>query len=235
MTSENIGLGTTVGRGIVALMCATTALLLQPDGAFAQEVGEPAAEVARSGSASGIPACSACHGSAGEGNPAVGYPRLAGLPALYLEQQLTELADGTRNNPMMSPIAKLLSTGDRTALAGFYASMPAPQTPNSPSAAKTRNDVGERIALRGNWAEGVPACVSCHGSNGSGVGDVFPPLAGQSAIYIRNQISAWKYGKRAPGPLGLMSTIARKLSDAEAVGVADYFAAQSPVAKGETP
>ncbi len=36
----------------------------------------------------GIPACAACHGAAGEGMPAAGFPRLAGQHAAYISTQL---------------------------------------------------------------------------------------------------------------------------------------------------
>ncbi len=36
----------------------------------------------------GIPACAACHGAAGEGMPAAGFPRLAGQHAAYVATQL---------------------------------------------------------------------------------------------------------------------------------------------------
>jgi cytochrome c553 len=40
--------------------------------------------------------CSACHGSDGAGNEALNAPRLAGLPAAYLERQLTAFRAGQR-------------------------------------------------------------------------------------------------------------------------------------------
>ena len=45
------------------------------------EVGE---RIYRAGNAeSGVPACMACHGPAGEGNPLAGYPALAGQHSVY--------------------------------------------------------------------------------------------------------------------------------------------------------
>jgi len=40
--------------------------------------------------------CSACHGSGGLGNEALGAPRLAGLPAAYLARQLAAFKSGRR-------------------------------------------------------------------------------------------------------------------------------------------
>ena len=43
----------------------------------------------RAGNAdSGVPACMACHGPAGEGNPVAGYPALAGQHAVYTSKML---------------------------------------------------------------------------------------------------------------------------------------------------
>lgn len=55
-----------------------------------------------------ISACMSCHGPAGKGIP-VQYPRLSGQNAAYIEKQLHAFKDGTRKDPMMNPIAFLLS------------------------------------------------------------------------------------------------------------------------------
>lgn len=49
----------------------------------------------RAGNAeSGVPACMACHGPAGEGNPLAGYPALAGQHAVYVGNMLTRFRSG---------------------------------------------------------------------------------------------------------------------------------------------
>ncbi|WP_438397059.1 c-type cytochrome [Caballeronia sp. DA-9] len=218
----------------VALTLSTALLFLSQGMAYADQSPGAGASIARLGSSSGIPACSSCHGSKGEGNPAVGYPRLAGLPEAYLNQQLNALASGKRSNPMMTPIAVLLSNEQKGELSAFYATLPAasgslPATPRAPDYLR-----GEALALHGKWSENVPACIQCHGSGGGGVGAVFPALAGQSSVYIQNQLTAWRAGTRAPGPLGLMSVVASKLSVSESKAVGDYFAAQPLVVQGST-
>ena len=42
----------------------------------------------------GVPACMACHGPAGEGNPLAGYPALAGQHAVYTSSMLKRFRDG---------------------------------------------------------------------------------------------------------------------------------------------
>lgn len=51
--------------------------------------------VYRAGNAeNGVPACMACHGPAGEGNPLSGYPALAGQHAVYTANLLNRFRDG---------------------------------------------------------------------------------------------------------------------------------------------
>ena len=55
-------------------------------------VGE---RIYRAGNAeSGVPACMACHGPAGEGNPLSGYPALSGQHSVYVAKALTKFRAG---------------------------------------------------------------------------------------------------------------------------------------------
>lgn len=174
----------------------------------------------------GVPSCASCHGNNGEGQKAAGFPRLANLPKSYFKRQLDDFASGKRQNAMMSPIAKLLSPKQREALAQYYADMPTPR----PVAGYTDKPASKhtlRLVHEGRWSENQPSCAQCHGDQGQGVGKDFPPLAGQSASYLRKQLKDWKNDKRDPGPLGLMGDIAKKLSDEEIDALAEYFATQA--------
>lgn len=181
------------------------------------------------GNGNGAPACVTCHGAQGEGMAASGFPRVAGLNAGYMQTQLDAFAKGERNNAMMTPIAKTLSKEERAALANYYASLGnmVSATPLPVPLAK-KSSPGEILAQQGRWSQGLPACVQCHGAMGSGVGADFPALAGQSALYIENQLHAWQRGQRAPGPLGLMKVIASKLSSTDIKEVANYFSLLPP-------
>ena len=112
---------------------------------------------------------------------------------------------------------------ERTALAMYYSQLKGPFLA-SDKASPTPDDEGAWLATRGRWTEQLPACVQCHGPGGNGVGTQFPPLAGLSAAYIAEQLHAWKAGARPAGPLGLMPTVAARLSDREIDGVAAYYA-----------
>jgi cytochrome c len=186
------------------------------------------ATIAQRGGAEGVPACAACHGAHGEGNAAGGFPRLAGIGRDYLARQLDAFADGSRQSPVMAPIAKALPPADRTAVASYFASLPAPQIGSSPPA-RVASD-GEILAVRGRWSDGLPACERCHGPKGAGVGLDFPPLAGQPATYIAAQLRAWKTGARGQGPLGLMRAVADKLADADVDAVSAYLGSGAPAA-----
>ena len=71
----------------------------------------------------GTPACLACHGPTGRGNPAAKYPALKGQHATYTALQLKGYADGTRVGAgkvqMMGAIAARLSQEDIEAVASY--------------------------------------------------------------------------------------------------------------------
>lgn len=173
--------------------------------------------------AAGVAACAVCHGARGEGGPA--FPPLAGNGATYLLDQLNHFANNSRVQPVMHPIAKGLSAQQRADVAAFYAGLPRDQKPvTARMAPATPQDAGAWLVQRGRWSDGIPACAQCHGPGGLGVGEHFPALAGLSAAYMQEQISAWQAGKRPPGPLQLMSTVAQKITPEDIKAVAAYYA-----------
>ncbi|BFI94537.1 MAG: c-type cytochrome [Rhodanobacter sp.] len=193
-----------------------------------------AASIAQQGNGKGAAPCMACHGVDGGGNDAAGFPRLAGLNADYLRQQLDDFANGTRANPTMQPNASALSEDERAGLAKYYSALPLPARLAKPPAAKPDAD-GERLATRGDWSHNLPACVQCHAPGGVGVGANFPPLAGQPAAYIASQLRAWQQGTRHNDPLQLMQHVASQLTPQEIDAVAAWFAAQPLPPKGSAP
>lgn len=66
--------------------------------------------------------CAGCHGPEGmSSNPM--WPNLAGQKEGYLVKQLKAFRDGTRDDPMMSPMAKPLTDADIENLAAYYSSL----------------------------------------------------------------------------------------------------------------
>ena len=70
----------------------------------------------------GISACIACHGPGGRGNPAAGYPVIAGQHATYTAAQLRAYASGERKSDpaqMMRNISGKLNADDIKAVASY--------------------------------------------------------------------------------------------------------------------
>jgi cytochrome c553 len=72
----------------------------------------------------GIPACMACHGPGGAGNPAADYPALRGQHAKYTSIQLNAYRSGERKTgqdrqSMMQSIAAKMTDGDIAAVAEY--------------------------------------------------------------------------------------------------------------------
>ncbi|GLQ98607.1 c-type cytochrome [Dyella mobilis] len=193
------------------------------------------ATLAQRGNGHGAAPCMACHAPNGGGMAAAGFPRLAGLPDAYLRKQLEDFANGSRANATMQPVAQSLSDDERDAVADYYSKLPVPaQVPAPP----LKNDVaqsGQMLATRGRWSENLPACEQCHGPGGIGVGDHFPPLVGQSATYIANELHAWQGGSRHNDPLQLMQHVAANLSDADITAISTWYAAQPMAPKEQQP
>lgn len=164
--------------------------------------------------------CASCHGDQGEGAGIT--PRLAGLSPDYLAKQLRDFASGARLNESMHYVARELQQKEITELAAHYASMPVPELILPPSDADLAR--GRQLFERGDWKQNVPACASCHGSQGEGVGASFPSLAAQQPEYLFGQLAAWKGGNRHNSPQDLMDDIASRLSYEDLYAVSNYAA-----------
>jgi len=72
-----------------------------------------------------VPACMACHGPGGEGNPLAGYPALAGQHSVYTSKMLERFRAGENwgekdaSSHVMNGAAAELSDGEIAALASF--------------------------------------------------------------------------------------------------------------------
>ncbi len=64
------------------------------------------------------------------------------------------------------------------------------------------------------------ACQVCHGLNGIATMPIAPHIAGESEIYLQNQLKAFRSGKRENE---IMSVIAKDLSDEDIANVAAWY------------
>jgi len=178
--------------------------------------------------------CSICHGPQGSGKPDLGAPRLWGQPYAYLYSSLENFANGSRPSQTMHDVAAALSEEARRDVSAYYAAtVPENRQPERANAlgfhpepeALSRGGV---IAAVGDLGRGIQACQNCHGPKGSGLAPSYPALAGQYANYLENQLRAWKTGERKSDPLGIMTDIAKRLTDQEIRDVAEYYASIVP-------
>lgn len=187
-------------------------------------------------------ACVSCHGADGGGNADGGIPALAQLPQKYFTKQIADFRSGARTNAkdlsvedvhtaagyyvsFMKSIAKALSDEDAAAAARYYANLPPPKKQPRPGAVDPAVIArGQELAINGAWDRQIPPCFKCHAVGGLGVGQNFPPIAGQHASYTVNQLQAWKTGARRNDPQQLMKTTAANLTDEEIRAVAEYLA-----------
>ncbi len=190
-----------------AVLAATGCNSIHPDGAAATLPGE---ELYRS--------CEPCHGGAGEGNPSIAAPAIAGHPAWYVEAQLVKFRSGIRGaHPddyeglRMRPMSRQLYTqAEIKAVAEHVSKLPVQK------AAPTIT--GDAAAGAVSWG----TCQACHGVDGKGNPAVnAPPLAGQNDWYLLTQLKKFKAGIRGTNPDdttgGTMRPMSMTLADEQAM------------------
>ncbi len=165
--------------------------------------------------------CAGCHMP--DGNSVVDmFPKLAGQNAQYLAKQLSDYKSGARQDDTMTGMAATLATDDDIAnVSAFFAS----KASTPATADDTKVALGKAIYRGGNTRSKLPACMGCHGVNGSGnPAAKFPSLKGQHATYTINQLNAFRDGKRANDTNKMMGNVAIKMTNAEIEAVANYIA-----------
>lgn len=162
--------------------------------------------------------CASCHGANGI-STMPSFPSLAGQQATYLFKQLHDYKDGSRDNPMMTGVAKSLSSQDMADLAAWFASQPRA----SLSSTQLAYDKADQLVKKGSSERLLPPCEVCHGSNGLGQKMDIPALAGQSAEYISTTLKAFKNGSRHNDIYSRMRLIAQPLPDEEITELGLYY------------
>jgi cytochrome c553 len=162
--------------------------------------------------------CGACHGMTGSSVNAE-WPNLAGQHESYIVAQLQQFKQGARVDPLMTPMAAMLSEVDMQDLGAHFAQ----QAPTGLEADPSNWKNGEKLYRGGDTARGIPACIACHGPQGKGNAPArFPALRAQHAVYAYKQLLAFADGKRTTAGNDVMQVIAGKLTDEEMRALASY-------------
>ena len=163
--------------------------------------------------------CGGCHGPDGNSATAM-FPKLAGQHAKYLSKQLQDFKSGKRPGPTMAGMSATLDDQGIADVAAWYAS----QTTTIGEADLGLAAKGQTMYRGGNPKTGVPACASCHGATGDGVGSAgFPSLAGQHSDYTVGELGRFKSGERSNDHASMMRDISARMSQAEMDAVANYI------------
>ncbi len=174
-------------------------------------------------------ACTSCHGEQGRAS-AEGYvPRIAGKPAGYLHQQLLAFRDGRRRHDGMARLLEHLGDDYLVEMAAHFAALNLPYVPASTSRPAARPDQtqrGRQLALEGDSALRLPACVDCHGSALTGVAPWVPGLVGLPKDYVLGQLGGWRVGARQARKPDCMAQIAKRMAPADVAAVAEWLQAQ---------
>ena len=165
---------------------------------YAEVLARPAPDVTAGQAAYAV--CSACHGTAGEGNELLNAPKLNGLQAWYLERQILNFKHGLRGadpgdtfGAQMAPMAATLV--DEAAISNVVAYIAS--LPNTDSAPTISGDIA-----RGKHI--YTTCGSCHGKGGQGIwSQNAPTLNGANDWYIARQLENFRQGIRGSHPQDL--------------------------------
>jgi cytochrome c553 len=174
--------------------------------------------------------CTPCHGEHGivaeTQAPALGpavIPNLSQLNRAALFKELSDYRSGSRKSDIMGPLAQSLSDRDVIDVIAYFAA-PSANEGGSLIDWSTPNGSTADLVERGLPGRRIPPCASCH-AMGSGGPIGTPALVGQRAAYLEQQLKLFKTGERGNDIYGSMRVIADRLTDAEIIAAANYYAA----------
>ena len=180
-------------------------------------------------------ACASCHARP-DRNDAF-FPRISGKPAGYLYNQLVNFKTGARQFPMMTYMVSHLPDAYLREIAQHFSQQHlAPIATAQPAVAPAVLERGRALAMQGDRASGVPACIACHGQSLTGVAPTIPGLVGLPRDYVNAQIGAWRNKVRRAQAPDCMAVIANRMSLEDVAAVSSWLAAQpvSPTARPDT-
>ncbi|MCK0107300.1 c-type cytochrome [Marinobacter sp. S0848L] len=156
--------------------------------------------------------CGYCHGK--DGNSKRDYiPNLAAQHPQYLFDQFEKFGNGTREDYVMSKLAKTLSVDEQINIAVYFSQQKAKARP-SPNPALV--DAGESLFKT--------RCAGCHGQKAQGFQNM-PRLAGQPAEYLGIALNRFKQMDPTQHSTPMIG-IATVLSDEDIESLAAYLTTQ---------
>jgi mono/diheme cytochrome c family protein len=204
--------------------------------------------------------CGACHGQSGGPMPTQSWyaPSLAserdgGLGAWEVAEIVELLRTGVApRGAVFGPMAEVvrdslqhLAVEDLTAMAVYLKSLRQEDDPGAPGGALVSSEQRAQLMKEGA-ALYREHCADCHRKSGDGVARIYPPLAGNQAILMRNPVNAIRITLNGgfppstagnPRPYG-MPPFAHQLSDRQIAAVVTYIRgawgnSAAPVSPGE--
>ncbi len=136
--------------------------------------------------------CTVCHGTQGNGNPAIRAPKIAGMEPWYLKRQLEHFRAQLRGTQPadvsgmeMQPVAMQLDDKAIDAVAVYVGTF-APKAP--PKTVSGDEKHGRQL---------YTSCAACHGAKGEGNSALHAPaLAGQTDWYLVTELQDFRTGLR---------------------------------------
>jgi cytochrome c553 len=148
------------------------------------------------------------------------YPQLAGQHATVLIKQMTDIRDGSRDNPKMFPFAgkHIVTLQEIADVAAYLEQLEMPQD----------NGKGPGTAVDKGKAIFGKDCARCHGAQGQGNARKFYPMvASQHYLYMLRQMEQIKGGKRRNAHPGMVRVVKTR-SEEELQALADYMSRLPP-------
>lgn len=167
-----------------------------------------------------VQVCAGCHGAQGISSSPT-FPNLAGQSAAAIYKALKDYRDGTRNSPVMAPMAKMLTDDQMVEVAAYFSRLPRGDLDAQKAASP--DPLVVKLVESGDPQRALPPCASCHGVKAGGPVET-PTLAGQHEEYLLTQLRLFARGERRDDVFGRMRTVAAVLSDQEMQQLAAYYA-----------
>jgi cytochrome c553 len=159
--------------------------------------------------------CAGCHGELGNGGGGGSYPRLGGLNADYLAEQMRKFKSRERENIPMIPFAvdRELSERDVLDVTRFLSEIKLDTKPpaNMPTDGYARLQIMKKVLQIPREPGDVEAgkafyaadCAPCHGNKGQGRLKK-PAIAPQFIPYLKTQVDSFLTGKRQHDDIDIM-------------------------------